>query len=442
MKRILTIAGSDSGGGAGVQADLKAITLLGGFGMSVITGLTAQNTMGVQGVYPVSPEFVEKQMDAVILDIGVDAAKTGMLVNSKLIRVVADRIRKHRVEKLVVDPVMVAKGGESLLAKEGIDTLSHELIPLAFVITPNLPEASAICGRTVENHEDMKEAARDIYRKGARNVLIKGGHLPGRPIDILFDGENFFEYSSERISTKNTHGTGCVFSAALAFEVANGRQVHEAIKKAKDFVTKAIQNALPLGKGCGPVNPYGAFSMDIHRYQVISEVKEAIKTLKEAKIGRLIPEVQSNLAMALPQATKVEDIAAIPGRIIRIGDHITTVSDPEFGASQHIARIILTLMRYNDEMRSAMNIRYSEDIVRRCKDSGLNVRSLDRATEPEYSKKKEGSSLAWIVENAVKEEKRLPDVIYDAGDLGKEPMVRVVGKDAREVVEKVLRIAK
>ncbi|MDY7034077.1 MAG: bifunctional hydroxymethylpyrimidine kinase/phosphomethylpyrimidine kinase [Thermodesulfobacteriota bacterium] len=441
MKRILTIAGSDSGGGAGIQADLKTITLLGGFGMSVITALTAQNTTGVQGIYPVPLEFIEEQMDSVLSDIGVDAVKTGMLLDSQVIQVVAKKIAEYKVEKLIVDPVMVAKDGHSLLSKDALDSLRDELIPISFLITPNLPEASAICGRKIESLDDMKKASIDIRKYGARNVLIKGGHFKGSPIDVLFDGERFIEYGSPRITTENTHGTGCVYSAVLACEVAQGSHIHEAVKNAKEFITCAIKNSLHIGRGYGPVNPYSCFSKEVLRYHVICQIKDAVRALKGRKIGHLIPEVQSNLAMALPNADTVEDVAAIPGRIIRLRDTITTVSDPEFGASQHIARIILTMMQFNGEMRSAMNIAYSEDTIKKCPDLGLNARFFDRRKEPEYSKKEEGVSLKWVVENVMKGKEEIPDVIYDTGDVGKEPMIRIVGKDAQDVVEKVLRIA-
>ena len=262
MKRILTIAGSDSGGGAGIQADLKTITLLGGFGMSVITALTAQNTTGVQGIHPVPTEFIEKQIDSVITDIGVDSVKTGMLENSDVIKTVVKKIKEYGIEKLIVDPVMVAKGGCSLLSADALGVLIDELIPSAFLITPNLPEASTICGRTVENLRDMREAAMEIYQKGAKNVLIKGGHLQESSTDILFDGERFFEYTSQRIHTDDTHGTGCVYSAALAVEIAKGRQVPQAVENAKEFITCAIRNSLTLGRGHGPVNPLAILSKE------------------------------------------------------------------------------------------------------------------------------------------------------------------------------------
>ncbi|MFH2011288.1 MAG: bifunctional hydroxymethylpyrimidine kinase/phosphomethylpyrimidine kinase [Pseudomonadota bacterium] len=442
MKRILTIAGSDSGGGAGIQADLRTIALMGGFGMSVITALTAQNTLGVQGVYPVPPEFVEKQIDSVISDIGVDAAKTGMLSNPQIIKVVAGKIREYRIEKLIVDPVMIAKGGAPLLSEDTLDALIEDLIPLAFLITPNLPEASAICGKPIENLDEMREAAKDIYQKGAKNVLVKGGHLPGRSVDVLFDGESFYEYDSARIDTKNTHGTGCVYSAALTFEIAMGNNICEAVKNAKRFVTSAIRYSVPLGGGHGPVNTYAVFSKEIERYHVISQIKEAIELLKEEKVGHIIPEVQSNLGMAIPHAEGVEDVAALPGRIIRFGNTVKTVSDPEFGASQHIAKIILSVMKYRSDMKSAMNIRYTEGNIKKCSNLGLKVRYFDRRKEPDHLKGVEGSSLEWVVENSLKEEEGIPDVIYDTGDDGKEPMIRILGKDAIQVVSKVLKIAK
>ena len=212
--RVLTIAGSDSGGGAGIQADLKTITVRGGFGMSVITALTAQNTLGVHGIHDVPPAFVALQFDAVATDIGIDAAKTGMLSTSEIIRVVAGKIRRYGIVKLVVDPVMVAKGGMSLIREEAKKTLIAELIPLALVLTPNIPEAEVLSGIRIETLEDMKAAARIIRKMGAKHVVVKGGHLSGDAVDLLYDGEDFLEFRSQRIATEDTHGTGCTYSAA------------------------------------------------------------------------------------------------------------------------------------------------------------------------------------------------------------------------------------
>lgn len=252
--RVLTIAGSDSGGGAGIQADLKTITVLGGFGMSVITALTAQNTMGVHGIFDVPPEFVARQFDAVLTDIGVDAAKTGMLAQEHILRVVIDKIREYHIEKLVVDPVMVAKGGSLLIRGDVMDLLKTDLIPLAYVITPNIPEAEVLAEMTIKTADDMKDAARRIFAMGARHVIVKGGHLEGAALDVFYDGSSFHEFTAERITTQNTHGTGCTFSAALATGIAQGKAVPEAVGQAKDYITEAIRYSFSLGSGHGPTN--------------------------------------------------------------------------------------------------------------------------------------------------------------------------------------------
>jgi len=252
--RVLTIAGSDSGGGAGIQADLKTITVLGGFGMSVITALTAQNTLGVQGIFEAPVPFIEQQFDAVASDIGVDAAKTGMLVNAAVVRAVAAKVRQYGIEKLVVDPVLAAKGGVRLIGDEALESLISELLPLAFVVTPNVPEAEVLADVIISSPDDMKEAARKIRRLGVPNVIIKGGHLPGEPVDILFDGNKFYEFTAERIDTPDTHGTGCTYSAAIATCLAQGKPLPEAVREAKAYISEVIRCAWRIGRGHGPTN--------------------------------------------------------------------------------------------------------------------------------------------------------------------------------------------
>ena len=254
VPRALTIAGSDSGGGAGIQADLKTFAALRVYGMSAITSITAQNTVGVDGVHDVPADFVAKQIDMVAQDIGVDAAKTGMLSNASIVQAVAEAVKRNAIDKLVVDPVMVAKSGDTLLRDDARDALVHNLLPLAYVLTPNVPEAEALTGIRVSDMESMQEAARILHAKGPRNVVIKGGHLAGaEAIDLLFDGVSFQTFSSARIDTKNTHGTGCTFSAAIAGLLAKGFDVIASVEGAKAYLTKAIRHALPLGKGHGPL---------------------------------------------------------------------------------------------------------------------------------------------------------------------------------------------
>lgn len=254
IKKILTIAGSDSSGGAGIQADLKTIAALGGYGMSVITALTAQNTTGVQGIYEIPVPFIEKQFDSVVSDLGIDAVKTGMLSSPRIIAAVAKKIRKHKIGRVVVDPVMVAKGGSRLLAARAEECLKKDLLPLALVVTPNIPEAERLSGIKITSRKSMERAARIIHDMGPRNVLIKGGHRKGEALDILFDGENIFEFASPRIRTKDTHGTGCTLASAIAVYIAFGKSVRDSVAMAKDYIDAAIRNSLRIGKGHGPLN--------------------------------------------------------------------------------------------------------------------------------------------------------------------------------------------
>lgn len=263
MKKVLTIAGSDSGGGAGIQADLKAFAARGVYGMSAITAITAQNTVGVQGVFELPADFVALQIDSVMEDIGADAWKTGMLSNAEIIRVVAERARHYGVEKLVVDPVMVAKSGDPLLRPEARDALIQELVPLAYVITPNHYEAQVLTGLEIRTVNDAREAARRIHEMGARYVVVKGGHLPeaeekGVAVDIFFDGQEWVELPAPRVRTRNTHGTGCTFASAIAAELAKGHPPLEAVRVAKAYLAAALQAAMNLniGRGHGPLNHF------------------------------------------------------------------------------------------------------------------------------------------------------------------------------------------
>ncbi len=258
VKRVLTVAGSDSGGGAGIQADLKTIAALGAYGTCVITAVTAQNTRGVQGIHRVPPEFVRRQFDSVAGDIGIDALKTGMLAGPETINVVADRIRVHQVKKTVVDPVLASTAGAPLMNKRGAEALKAELIPLAMVLTPNIPEAEILTGLKIMSRSDMKRAAESLHRMGAGHVVIKGGHAAGDPVDLLFDGERFREFRSRRLDAGDAHGTGCTFAAAIAVGLAGGLAVQDAVEEAKRFVFSAIQNAIKIGKGPAPVNPTAA----------------------------------------------------------------------------------------------------------------------------------------------------------------------------------------
>jgi hydroxymethylpyrimidine/phosphomethylpyrimidine kinase len=256
VPRALTIAGSDSGGGAGIQADLKTFAVLGVWGTSAVTSITVQNTEGVTGVSEVPPDVVAAQIRAVATDIGVDAAKTGMLSSAGIIEAVAAAVQEAEIKRLVVDPVFVSKHGHPLLRPDAVEAMRRRIVPLAAVVTPNLPEASGLAGFDVSTKKDMARAAEAIIELGAGAVLVKGGHLEGSGSDDLFVAPGGSEWlTAERIETPHTHGTGCVLSSAIAAYLAHGKELGDAVRAAKDFVTEAIRHALHIGHGIGPVSP-------------------------------------------------------------------------------------------------------------------------------------------------------------------------------------------
>jgi hydroxymethylpyrimidine/phosphomethylpyrimidine kinase len=256
--RALSIAGSDSGGGAGIQADLKTFGALGVFGMTAITAVTVQNTKGVSGYEALSPQTVADQIRAVATDIGVDAAKTGMLASAAIVEAVADAVAETRIPDLVVDPVFVSKHGHVLLEEDAVDALRNRILPLATLVTPNLPESAGLAGFRVDTRDLMEDAAEAIQAMGPRAVLVKGGHLEGadRADDLFFDGNELVWIEGERIDTPHTHGTGCVLSSAIAAHLALGAPLLDAVRAGKSFVTEAIRHALPIGQGIGPVDPF------------------------------------------------------------------------------------------------------------------------------------------------------------------------------------------
>lgn len=256
----LTIAGSDSSGGAGIQADIKSFSANGVYGMSIITAITAQSTQGVFGIMDVTPEIIEKQIDVIFDDIEVDAIKIGMVSKIESIEAISKALKRvENLPQIVLDPVMISKSGFKLLSDDAKNTLIEKLIPLATLITPNLPEAEELLGRKILTIEDMKKAAIDIKKMGAKNVLIKGGHLEGEATDLLYDGENFILFEQDRINTKHTHGTGCTLSSAITASLSKGMNIPDAVKSGKEYITGAIKNGFELGKGVGPTHHFYKF---------------------------------------------------------------------------------------------------------------------------------------------------------------------------------------
>jgi len=259
IPKAMTIAGSDSGGGAGVQADLKTFAALGVYGASTLTAITAQNTVAVTAVHEIPTDVITAQIDAVLTDIGADAVKTGMLSSSDIIECVCEALEVHGVQRLVVDPVMIAKSGDALLREDAIGSLRTRLLPLAMVVTPNIPEAEALTETTIVSDADVRRAAEAIVAMGARSVVVKGGHREGPATDLFYDGKEFKEFTAPRFDTVNTHGTGCTFASAVAAGLARGMVLTDAVALAKDYVTEGIRHSFSIGQGHGPLNHFYKF---------------------------------------------------------------------------------------------------------------------------------------------------------------------------------------
>lgn len=439
MKVALTIAGSDSGGGAGIQADLKTFAALRVYGTCAITSVTAQNTMGVMDIHDVPPDSVRSQIEAIFTDFPVDACKSGMLSNTDIISVVADSLKKFSVKNYVLDPVMVATSGDRLLREDAVSSLRDNLIPLSRIITPNREEAQILAEMKIETLNDMELAAREIQALGCESVVIKGGHLGEEAVDVYYDGDVHY-LRAKRIQTPNTHGTGCTFSSAIAAELAQDIPPLEAVTLAKEFITSAILFSVPMGHGHGPTNHFAQLYREAEKYDILDQLTQAVNVLERGGIASLIPEVQSNLVMALSQARNPSEVAGFPGRIVRIKGSIMPVGCPEFGASSHMARVVLAAMNHDPSIRSAMNIRYGQDILEAAYTCGMTVGTFSREDEPQQIKAREGSTLDWGTDRAIRNVGKVPDLIGDQGGISREAMFRILGKTPADVAEKILSI--
>lgn len=439
----MTIAGSDSGGGAGIEADLKTFVALGVHGTVALTAITAQNTYSVTMVQDVDVEVIKGQIDAVAEDMGIDAAKTGMLHTAEIIEVVAEKVKEYGFP-LVVDPVMVAKSGAPLLKKEAIKTLVMELIPLATVVTPNAYEAEILARMKIKSKDDMIKSAKKIIELGPKAVVIKGGHVKEDvAIDVLYYEGRVYEFSAPRIESRNTHGTGCSFSAAITAELAKGSDIVSAVRVAKEVVRAGITFGLPIGKGYGPVNPLALLYKEANKYRVLKSVEKALRTLlSQSKIKEIIPEVGMNLVEAVPYAETVNDVVGIPGRIRASNKGPLAFPFPDFGASSHLARYVLTIMKYDPNIRAAVNIKFDKKFIEILKELGLIISYYDRREEPEDVKRMEGMTIPWGVKEAIKRINKVPNVIYHLGDWGKEPMIVLFSENAQSVVKILLNLLK
>jgi hydroxymethylpyrimidine kinase/phosphomethylpyrimidine kinase len=445
---LLTIGGSDSSGGAGIQADIKTFAALGFHGTSAITAATAQNTLGVREVYPLKPEALAAQIEALIEDFEISAAKTGMLNSGEIVSRVAEFFENGKIP-LVVDPVIEAEAGGRLLKSPALFLLCERLIPLARVVTPNIFEAEAITGIKVSDEKTAVEAGKAILSLGAEAAIVTGGHLEGT--DVLVTKKGHHLICGEKVAGGN-HGVGCTYSAALTAYLARGWNLERAAKAAKKFAEFSVNKSIDVGRGASPVNPLGEALERAERYSVLTEVQRGVDLLvEEPAIRHLIPEVGSNLGMAISGASGPEDVAAVEGRMVRVGSRVKACGCVQFGASSHVARILLSAMSYDPETRAGMNIRYGSDVLDAIQKLGLSTSHFSREDEPAGSK-----TMSWGTGEAIKRfsprpkfegdesdiSGSVPQVIWDRGGPGKEPMIRLLGFSAREVAGIAVTIAR
>lgn len=442
VQAALTIAGSDSSGGAGIQADMKTMSALGIYSCTVITAITAQNTLNVDHIFPLSADIIKKQIMSVLSDIPIHAIKIGMVYNNEIITAVSDILKNSKIP-IVLDPIISAGTGARLLEQEFLSDFKIKLLPFCDVVTPNIHEAEKLSGIKIKNENDIKNTALKIQKLGAKNVVVKGGHFKNNDkviVDtILNERGKFALIKNPRMKIVEMHGSGCNFSAALTAFLAMKFPMVIACLMANKYVHNSIVNTVKIGKGIPVNNPISLMYEESCRYKVINELANAVDQLTSTKnFEKLIPESQSNIVYAIPNANNIDDVAGVNGRIVKAGDRSVPTSGIKFGASRHVASSILEYMKTNQLVRSALNIKNEKRILDKC-NRLFRVTHYERKWEPKTIKNREGRSISWGVSTALSKNPDA-DIIYHTGDMGKEPMIIIFGQNPQEVVDKVKSI--
>jgi hydroxymethylpyrimidine kinase / phosphomethylpyrimidine kinase / thiamine-phosphate diphosphorylase len=440
LPTVLSIAGSDPSSGAGIQADLKTFSSLGTYGCTAITAITVQNTKNIFSVFPIPSEIVKRQINSILSDIRIDAIKIGMVYDGIIINKIFKILKNIKIP-LIVDPVFTSTSGKSLIKSEAIKDLIKKILPLATIITPNIKEAIRLSGIQINTREDVIKSLIIIKKLGPKNVILTGSHLlSGKSIDTLIDDKlNITEFSNLKIRIPENHGSGCNFSAALSSYIAQGYEIAIACKFANEFINRGLKSLLYIGKGYPVTDTAISTAYSAFKFQVIHELSLAIKEIESlSDVGKLIPETQSNFVYAIPNASNIQEIAGIKGRIVRIDQKVKASSCIEFGASQHVASAVLSYMTIDPLMRAGFNIKYDKKIIELLQ-SFMKVSEYDRRSEPHSFKTKEGFTIQWGIKKALLTDKAVRG-IYHKGDMGKEPMVIIFGHHPREILHFLKKI--
>jgi hydroxymethylpyrimidine/phosphomethylpyrimidine kinase len=434
----LTIAGSDSGGGAGIQADLKTMEAMGAFGTSAVTAVTAQNTRGVESTHVLPVEEVEAQVEAVLSDFDVRAVKTGMLATESLVSSVADRAAGLDVP-LVVDPVMVAATGDRLL-DPGAEDAYGELLAAATLATPNADEAEVLTGTGVTDHASAVEAGERLLETGVDAALVKGGHVPGDVVrDVLVTDGGVETFEHPRVDTDATHGSGCALASAVAARLAHGDELDDAVEAGVSFLARAVRYHLDVGEGPGAVHHLSGLRERAARQPTAEAVEGVVRRFVDADVSPLVPEVGMNVVGATPYAESPGETAAVEGRITRTLSGVAPNRGVRFGASSHVARFLLSAREFDPSLRFAVNCRFDDDVEAALSELDGTTVELDRSAEPQPDT--EGSTMGWVARRAFEQVAETPAAVYDRGDVGKEAITRVLAPDAGTVVSRVLSLA-
>ena len=422
---ILSIGGSDTSSGAGIQSDIKIFSNNGFYPFTVITAITSQNTKKITSIEPVSMRSLESQMESVLSDFHIDAAKIGMVFNSQNIKTIHSKLKNSKFP-IVVDPIIKSTTGRLLLEKNALPDYRKMIIPLADVITPNRYESKVLTGFT-----DAKKAAKKIQTMGAKNVIITGFSESNNKIsDFILEPNNQYKISGKKIPIIN-HGSGCDYSASIVQSLAKGLTVSKSVRIAKKFVYKSIKNSISIGKG-----------INITHQEIPKDAKNllyAIDELKQIKnIHKVIPECQTNFVFAKINPKTINDVLGISGRLVKAGKEIITAGELAYGGSQHVASAVIQINKKFPEILSCINIKYNTKIISKAKKLGFVVLSYDRTKEPTKVKRQENSSIIWGMSSILKT--KCPDLVYHKGDFGKEAMILIFGQTPNNVIKKVSKL--
>ncbi len=436
---VLTIAGSDSGGGAGIQADLKTIEAMGGFGTSVITAVTAQNTEGVSASHVLPLETIQSQVEALQSDLDIQAVKTGMLATVEVVEQVIETAQSLQCP-LVVDPVMVAASGDRLLT-ESAETAYEDLIAEATLVTPNADEAAVLTDVTPDDEAGARLAGQRLLAMGADAALVTGGHIPGEELlDLLVTPDSIHPVRHPRVDTNATHGSGCTLSAAIATRRAHGEPLVDAVERSIAFMDRAVRYHHNIGHGPSPVHHLAALRNEAARHDTADAVHDIVERLVDASAQRLVPEVGMNVVGATPYAERTEETAAVEGRITRTMTGIHPNRGIRFGASSHVARFLLAAREFYPDLRFAANCRFDPDVESALDSLNWSVTEFDRSTEPPEVKANDNRTMQWAA-HQVFQSNTLPDAVIDRGAVGKEPITKLVTSSPHTLGDRLLMLS-